>query len=217
MEEKIAGALAVQYLLSNCVTGQADQLLDINLSPIGTNQASLNVGVVDDVPKMCGSIVKAATAATTLASPGAIQQCPGCQDVAGWKDKDGYTCSQYSSCKNGNWRVKDVKYYQQFAQNGQTALDGCCACGGGVAGGNSGGGGVVTNPPGGGGVVTNPPGGGGVVTNPPGAVDPDATIVPEGPTTAFAGGDSFAVSAGAQQAVGVACAVALTTLASVFV
>merc|ERR1712232_429874 len=90
-------------------------------SPIGTNQGALNVGVIDDYPQMCGSIVKATTQATTFAAPPAIQACPGCQDVAGWKDKDGYTCNDYSSCKNGNWRVKDVKHYQQFAQKGQTA------------------------------------------------------------------------------------------------
>lgn len=130
MTEKIPGALSVQYLLSNCAS-QTDQLMDINLSPLGTTQGSLNVGIIDDFPKICGALVKTNTQPTTLTPAGAILQCNGCLDVANWKDTDGDTCAQYASCKNGDWRTKDISHYQKYQAQGLTALDACCECGGG--------------------------------------------------------------------------------------
>jgi len=55
-----------------------------------------------------------------------------CRDIPHWADKDGYTCSQYGSCKNDGWKIKEAEnpnYYTQYANNGVSARDACCECG----------------------------------------------------------------------------------------
>lgn len=56
-----------------------------------------------------------------------------CTDTPGWTDADGFTCSQYESCKNGGWKTKDANYYAKWARNGVDARQACCECGKGAS------------------------------------------------------------------------------------
>merc|ERR1712037_546171 len=52
--------------------------------------------------------------------------------MGGWKDKDNDICSDYKSCLKGAWRTKGLGHYKKHANNqGMSARDGCCQCGGG--------------------------------------------------------------------------------------
>lgn len=58
-----------------------------------------------------------------------------CSDYENWKDRWGYTCFQmiwFGHCKNqrtGNRSPETLKIDTNM--NGDSALDACCACGGG--------------------------------------------------------------------------------------
>jgi len=162
LKEKVKGAGAWSadggYVLANCGP-QPDNDLDINIA-VDQQAASgglLNIGVITANPTVCGTITKTSSQNNNYAKPPPIpNQCAGCQDVAGWKDKDGETCSAYNSCLNGAWRTKGLDHYKKYVDNqGKTARDGCCQCGGGqkqvattkpdngggnIGGGNTGGG-----------------------------------------------------------------------------
>jgi len=54
----------------------------------------------------------------------------GCTDTAGWVDSDNGGCALYQSCQpNDAWKTKGDAYYAQWAVNGVSARDACCACG----------------------------------------------------------------------------------------
>lgn len=133
LAQNIPGAWSSSYILSQC--GKPDQELDINLAPEqqSTTSSILNVGVVSDIPTICGSIVKTSAQTLTAAQPALIQQCPGCQDSPGWVDNAGDACAKYTSCQNELWRTKPLGYYEQYANaQGLSARDACCGCGGGT-------------------------------------------------------------------------------------
>lgn len=58
-----------------------------------------------------------------------------CSNIAGWVDSDGDNCGVYSSCLSPGYEsvlADNPGYYDQWAVNGVSATDACCACGGGV-------------------------------------------------------------------------------------
>lgn len=132
LKQEVPGALSVNYVLAKC--GKGDQELDITLAPEGQSATNsvLNVGIIANVPTICGSIVKNSAQTSPMTNPPAIQQCPNCEDIKDWKDSGGDGCDAYKSCANGAWRSKGLAHYQKYADaQGQTARDACCACGGG--------------------------------------------------------------------------------------
>jgi hypothetical protein len=135
LNDKIKGAWSAAggYVLANCGP-QADNDLDITIA--ADQQAAsggiLNIGVTTAKPTVCGSITKTSSQNGNYAKPPDITQCAGCKDVVGWKDKDGDVCTEYTSCLKGAWRTKGLGHYKQHANNqGMSARDGCCQCGGG--------------------------------------------------------------------------------------
>jgi hypothetical protein len=59
-----------------------------------------------------------------------------CHNDAGWKDKEGYGCQAYpaAACIGGKPMQNDVQYTHVADENGVSALDACCHCGGGTGG-----------------------------------------------------------------------------------
>jgi len=59
-----------------------------------------------------------------------------CIDVVSWVDSTGAGCDAYGSCENGNWQNLEANHpnrYTQFANDdGVSARDACCRCGGGI-------------------------------------------------------------------------------------
>lgn len=88
-------------------------------------------------PTSCVS--KCGTAAGSGA-PGAVVCSTGfnrynsdgvCEDTPGWKDKDGDNCAAYNTCLHGGFQSRGYAHYATYANNdGITALDACCRCGG---------------------------------------------------------------------------------------
>ena len=59
-----------------------------------------------------------------------------CIDVVPWEDSTGAGCDAYVTCDNGNWQnmeANNPNHYTQWANdNGVSARDACCRCGGGI-------------------------------------------------------------------------------------
>merc|ERR1719321_2414482 len=95
-----------------------------------------------------------ATTTTTAQATTTVTMKPGCKDMAGasrgygrwqrkgrarpWEDSWGYTCKEYAEKKwctlsggYGTGWPKTGDTFDTFKNNGVTALQACCACGGG--------------------------------------------------------------------------------------
>lgn len=137
-DQKNKGAWSADYVLSRC--GIGDQELDLTLAPDAqsTTGAILNVGVIANVPTVCGHIVKSTP--LQAQAPGQQQQpipnCPQCADLP-FTDLDGYGCADFQTCANNAlWRIQPLLHYEKTEnkdpQTGKSARDQCCGCGGGT-------------------------------------------------------------------------------------
>lgn len=133
LEQKNIGAWSRDYVLAAC--GVGDQELDLTLAPDAqsTTASILNVGVIAQIPTVCGHIIKTSLQPAAPVQPQALQQCPQCQNLP-FQDKDGDGCAAFKSCNNVAWRIKPLQHYQKYPDvgSGKTARDQCCGCGGGT-------------------------------------------------------------------------------------
>jgi len=129
------GAWTVQYTLSTC--GKPDEQIDISLAKDNAPQATgniLNLGVISDDPKVCGSIVKSGNTNKQFNPTNIPPKCPQCTDKPGWVDShktDPQGCAGYTTCDGAKWRTYPFDHYKKFAKNGVSAREACCGCGGG--------------------------------------------------------------------------------------